>query len=147
MSGYLTSLIALVTIISLVIIILPNGTMKRVSCVALSIIISFTLLLPIINFVTDKNLTDYNIQSGFDDETYYQEELYNFLIKKSLKEDEIDIVSVKCELENNVIKKIGIKLDKIGITTQDEHTLIIVKVKEILFKKFNVQKENIYFYE
>ena len=147
MSEYLTSLIALVTIISLVIIILPNGTMKRVSCVALSIIISFTLLLPIVNFVTDKNIINSNLQFNLESELYYQEELYNFLLKKSLKEDQIPVEKVKCELENNLIKKIGIKLDKIGITTQDEHTLIIVKVKEILFKKFNVQKENIYFYE
>jgi len=115
--------------------------------VALSIIISFTLLLPIGYFVTDKNIINSNLQFDLESELYYQEELYNFLLKKTLEEEQIAVEKVKCELENNLIKKIGVKLDKIGITTQDEHTLIIVKVKEILFKKFNVQKENIYFYE
>ncbi len=150
MKEYLKLLIVMVTLVSVALIILPEGRMKKTTCIAFSFIITLTLLSPIKNFITDYVINYTNQEYNYSIEQDYQISVYQYVVKQILKENGIKAEDVYLEFDNfqtNVIKKVGIKLDNSVLNENEEHINIIVKVRECLSERLRIDISNVYVYE
>jgi len=150
MKEYLKLLIIMVTLVSIALLILPEGKMKKTTCIAFSFIITLTLLTPIKNFITSYSFSENTENYQLSLEYSYKNSIYDYAIKKLLKENGIAVLQVKCEFDeqdDTQIKKVGLKLDKSVLNENIEHINIIVKAKECLEKTLKKEISEVYIYE
>lgn len=150
MKEYLKLLIVLVTIVSVVLVVLPEGKMKKTTCICFSFLICLTLLTPVKKFVLEEVYIENNLDYDYSLENDYRQGLYSYIIKQILKKEKIEVEEVFVEFDFNdlkKIKKISIKLDKSVLKEECQHINIIVKAKECLSKQLNIAFSEIVVYE
>ncbi len=150
MKEYLKLLIVMVSLVSVALIILPEGRMKKTTCLAFSFVITLTLLSPIKNFITNYVMDFSSPEYDLSIEDGYRESIYKYAVKKVLKENQVLVIDVKCEFEgggSGLLKKVGIKLDNSVLKDEEEHINIIVKAKECLSDRLKIDISNVYIYE
>lgn len=148
MKEYLKLLIVLVTLVSVAIVILPEGRMKKTTSICFSFLICLNLLMPIKSFAFDYLFEVEEHQYDLSMENDYRKGLYSYAIKNYLKEEGIVVEEVYIEFEEGQkIKNIILKLDKSVLKDEEQHINIIVKAKECLSKKLNISFSEISIYE
>ena len=150
MKEYLKLLIVLVTLVSISLVILPEGKMKKTTCICFSFVICLTLLSPIKNFVLEEVFIDNSVDYNYSLEDDYRQGIYTYIIKTILTEEGIKVEEVFVEFDYNdlkKIKKISIKLDKTVLKDEAQHINIIVKAKECLSERLNISFSEIVVYE
>jgi len=150
MKSYLISIICLTSIICLLVEILPNGKMKKVSCISLSFLLTFTMLMPIKNFHNDFVIMDESYEYNYISEQAYLESIYEQYVKKTLENNNITISKIKIEFDKNnenTIEKIYLKLDKTNNNSEQEYMSTKEKVCKIISSTLNIEKSIVNFYE
>lgn len=149
MKEYLKVIIVLVSFVSLVLIVLPEGRMIKTACICFSFVICLTLLSPLKNYVGDFVINDQEQEYDISQEQDYKSNIYKYIIKKILAEEkiELDDVTVEFSDENKKIKKVGIKLNNSVLKEETEHINIIVKAKKSLSNRLNISDLEVYVYE
>lgn len=150
LSGYALSVFTIIIISAIADMLLPEGKLRKTAKTVFSLIITLTLISPIIKLVKgDVNigLPEYEqiqIDSAFVDYVNYISKTdYEKLIFDTLEFNNIENVkSVACDIDDKskLIKIIEIIYDKDGISGEDLHKYIS-EVKSILVDAFNVSEE------
>lgn len=148
---FLIKIICVVLILSIILLIIPNGKTKGTIKLIFSIIISLFFISPLLKI---KN-SEYNLEP-----TYYQEnidenylsfflqkkeEKYKNLVKEILETKNIKFkgISVFFNKENVEIESILIEIEKQSILKNDEHIVFIDEIKETVSSNLFIDKERV----
>ncbi len=116
MQNYLYITVSAVIFLTLCQTILPNGSMKNISKMVVSIVFLIVLALPIIELISNSD----NFKPNFDfDKSYYA-----YL-------DEIENVTIKNEVEN-VLKKYNFSDFIIQVETNDNKKIVNIFLKNVI---------------
>lgn len=159
-TGWILSVLGVAILGVLVDIILPNGEMQKYIKSIFSILVVFTLIVPLLNINIDKldiNNFIYNQTSVELDQNYINSfnKQYKSLLEKNceqlLETKGFSKVSVEIEinLENNQfeVKKVQLNLKKLVINTNEVHINKYTEMRECITNYLDIKEDMVVFYE
>ena len=149
--NFLITIICLVFILSIILLIFPNGKTKNTLKLVFSIIISISIFMPLLNLKFEINSDsnddikyDYSYLTYFSDkkEKEIKEIIEKILAEKNIKDSEITVSFNSNLIE---IESITINIKKEIILKKEEHIVFIEEIKKIISNCFliNIDKVEI----